>query len=67
MGGAFTYDASGTGSIMAEEASAPVIRLNASDNWVAHTPAGNGPMGEHVPTLDLVAETLGSNECSATG
>jgi hypothetical protein len=65
FGGVFTYGGSGAGEIQTAQNAEPVVRLQASSNWVANSPAGPGPMGEHLPTVDLLLQPLDTDECTA--
>ena len=62
-GGVFSYHAEGTGEIQTPENADVVVHLDASD-WVADTPVGSGPMGQHLPDVDLVLVPLETEECS---
>ncbi|HEY7626348.1 MAG TPA: hypothetical protein VH761_04745, partial [Ilumatobacteraceae bacterium] len=63
IGGVFGYGGSGVGELQAVESGGPVVRLDASDNWVASSPAGDAPLGEHIPSVDLLYESLETEEC----
>jgi hypothetical protein len=65
IGGAFTYAGSGAGEIQTQQSSEPILRLRASSDWVAETPAGSAPLGEHLPTVDLLLQPLDTDECTA--